>query len=88
MTEKPTYKELEQRIKQLESDVLEYIRKEKEFNEQLKLMEYSHLRRTISLMKINEGPKRKIKTKARNEEKLAKGSQKNFLIESKNEKMS
>lgn len=74
MTEKPTYKELEQRIKQLESDILEYIRKEKEFNEQLKLMEYSHLRHTLSLMKINEELKREIKKQARDDERLAKVS--------------
>jgi hypothetical protein len=30
MTEKPTYKELERSIKQLEREVLEYVRKEKE----------------------------------------------------------
>ena len=54
MTEKPAYKAQEQRVKQLESEVLEYMRKEKEFNEQLKLLEYSYLRRTLSLMIINE----------------------------------
>ena len=61
MTEKPTFKELERRIKQLEREVLEYVRKEKKFNEERKLLEYSHLRRTISLMKINEELKREIK---------------------------
>jgi len=61
MTEKPTYKELELRVKQLEREVLEYVRKEKEFNEERKLLEYSHLRRTISLMKINEELKRDLK---------------------------
>ena len=75
MTEKPTYKELEKRIKQLEGEVLEYIRKEKEFNEQLKLLEYGHLRRTLSLMKINEELKRKIKKHARVDEKLEEVSQ-------------
>ena len=58
MIEKPTYKELERRIKQLEREVLEYVRKEKEFNEVRKFLEYSHVRRTISLMKINEELKR------------------------------
>ncbi len=67
MTEKPTYKELEQRIKQLERDVLEYVRKEKEFNEERKLLEYSHIRRTISLMKINEELKREIKERTRSD---------------------
>jgi hypothetical protein len=70
MTERQTYKEMEQLIKQLESDVLEYIRKEKELNEQLKLLEYSHLRRTLSLMKINEELKREIKNHQRVDEKL------------------
>ena len=70
MTEKPTYKELEHHIEQLESEVLEYIRREKEFNEQLKLLEFSHLRRTLSLMKINEELKREINKHARADEKL------------------
>ena len=61
MTEKPTYKELERIIKQLEREVLEYMRKEKEFNEERKLLEYSHIRRTISLMNINEALKSEIK---------------------------
>ena len=61
MIEKPTYKELERRIKQLEREVLEYVRKEKEFNEVRKFLEYSHVRRTISLMKINEELKRESK---------------------------
>ena len=33
MTEKPTYNELERKIKKLEKEALEYMRKEKEFNE-------------------------------------------------------
>jgi hypothetical protein len=61
MTEKPTYKELERRINQLEREVLEYVRKEKEFNEERKFLEYSHVRRTMSLMKINEELKRESK---------------------------
>jgi len=61
MTEKPAYRELEQRIKHLEKEVLEYVRKEKEFNEERQLLEYSHIRRTISLMKINEELNREIK---------------------------
>ena len=65
MTGKPTYEELEQRIKQLEREVLEYVRKEKEFNEERKLHEYSHLRRTISLMKINEELKKELKERTR-----------------------
>ena len=54
MTQKPTYEDLEQIIKQLKQEVLGYVRKEKKFNEERKSIEYSHIRRTISLMKINE----------------------------------
>lgn len=61
MTEKSTCKELERRIKQLEREVLEYVCKEKEFSEERKLLEYSHIRRTISLMNINEALKSEIK---------------------------
>jgi hypothetical protein len=68
MTEKPTYEELEQRIKQLERETLEYVRKEKEFNKERKLLEYSHIRRTISLMKINEELKRGIQERTRADE--------------------
>jgi hypothetical protein len=60
MAEKPTYKELERKTKQLEREVLEYLRKEKEFNKQRKLLEYSHMKRTISLMKINAELNREI----------------------------
>ena len=54
MTEKPSYEELEKRIRRLERQVLEYVRKEKEFNRERKSIEYSHMKRTIALMKINE----------------------------------
>ena len=53
MIEKPSYEELEERIRQLERQVLEYMRKEEEFNRERKSVEYSHMKRTISLMKIN-----------------------------------
>ena len=65
MTQKPTYEDLEQIIKQLEQEVLDYVHKEKEFNEERKSIEYSHIRRTISLMKINEELKREIKKRTR-----------------------
>ena len=58
---KPTYKELEHKIKQLEKEILEYVRKEKEFTKEQKLIEYGHVKRTISLMKINEELNREIK---------------------------
>jgi len=61
MTGKPSYEELEQSIKQLEREILEYMRKEQEFNEERKLLEYSHIKRTLSLMKINEELEREIK---------------------------
>jgi hypothetical protein len=61
MAEKPTYNELERKIKQLEREVLEYVRKEKELNKKRKVTEYSHIRRTISLMNINEELNREIK---------------------------
>jgi hypothetical protein len=54
MTGKPSYEELEQSIKQLEGEILEYVHKEQEFNEERKFLEYSHIKRTLSLMKINE----------------------------------
>ena len=61
MAEKPTYNELEREIKQLEKEVLEYIRKAKELNKKQKETERSHLRRTISLMHINEELNRELK---------------------------
>jgi len=61
MVEKPTYKELERKIMQLEREILEYVRKEKEFTKEQKLVEYGHVKRTISLMKINEELNREIK---------------------------
>jgi hypothetical protein len=61
MVEKPTYKELERKIKQLKREILEYVRKEKEFTKEQKLVEYGHVKRTISLMKINEELNKEIK---------------------------
>jgi len=61
MARKPTYNELEREIKQLEEEVLEYVRKTKELNKERKAIEYSHVRRTISLMQINEELKKEIK---------------------------
>ena len=68
MTEQSSYKELERMISLLEREVFEYVRKEKEFNQERKLREYSHLRRTISLMKINEELKREMKERTRTDE--------------------
>ena len=61
MAGKPTYNELERKIKQLEKEFLEYIRNAKELNKEWKVTECSHIRRTISLMHINEELNREIK---------------------------
>ena len=61
MTKKPTYHELELKIKKLENEALEYVRKEKKFNEERKFIDYAHMKRTISLIKINEELNREIK---------------------------
>jgi len=61
MAGKPIYNELERKIKQLEKEVLEYVRKAKELNKEWKVTEWSHIRRTISLMHINEELNREIK---------------------------
>jgi hypothetical protein len=72
MIAKPTYKELERKINKLEKEALEYIRKETEFNEELRLADYGHIKRTISLMKINEELNREIKEiKRADKKKLA-----------------
>ena len=61
MAEKPTYSELERKIKKLEKEALEYLRREREFNADRKLIDYGHLKRTISLMKINDELNKEIK---------------------------
>jgi hypothetical protein len=61
MVEKPTYKELERKINQLEREILEYVQKEKEFTKKQKLVDCGHMRRAISLMKINEELNKEIK---------------------------
>jgi len=61
MAGKPNYNELERKNKQLEKEVLEYIRKAKELNKKRKVTERSHIRRTMSLMHINEELNREIK---------------------------
>ena len=61
MAGKPTYKELERKIKQLENEILEYVRKANELNKERKVTEYLHIRRTIRLMHINEEQNREIK---------------------------
>ena len=61
MAGKPTYNELERKNKQLEKEVLEYVRKTKELNKERKATEYSHIRRTISLMNIIDELNKEIK---------------------------
>ena len=60
MATKPTYNELEKKIGQLEKEVLEYVRKANELSQKQKVTESSHIRRTISLMHINEELKKEI----------------------------
>ena len=77
MTEKPTYQELERKIKKLEKEASEYLRKEVEFNEERRLADYGHLKRTISLLKINDELNREIiEIKSAGKEKLEQISQK------------
>ena len=61
MAGKPTYDELERKIKQLEKEILIYVRNAKELNRKQKETERSHIRRTISLIHINEELNREIK---------------------------
>ncbi|MGD8765057.1 MAG: hypothetical protein PVG87_22300 [Desulfobacteraceae bacterium] len=61
MAEKPTYNELERKIKKLETEALEYMRRERELTAERKLVDYGHMKRTISLMKINEELNTEIK---------------------------
>ena len=61
MAVKPTYNELERKNMQLEKEVLEYIRKAKELNKKREVTERIHIRRTMSLMHINEELNREIK---------------------------
>jgi len=61
MAGKPTYNELEREIKQLEEEVLQYVRRVKEISKERKVIECSHIRRTISLMHINQELNREIK---------------------------
>lgn len=59
------------KIGRLEREVLEYIRKEKEFNRKQKLVEYGHMKRTISLMQIIEELNREVcELKRANKEKM------------------
>jgi hypothetical protein len=77
MVEKPTYNDLERKIKRLEIEALEYMRREREFNAKRKMADYGRLKRTISLMKINEELNREIKAiKSADKQELEQISQK------------
>jgi len=69
MAGKSTYNELERKNRQLEKEVLEYIRKAKELSKKQKVTERSHIRRTKSLMHINEELNREIKEFKRSDAK-------------------
>ena len=77
MVENPTYSELERKIKKLEKEASEYLRKEREFNKERKLIDYGHMKRTISLMRINAELNREIKeTKSDDKQNLERISRK------------
>jgi len=61
MADKMTYSGLERKIKKLEKEAFEYMRREREINKKRKLSELGHMRRTLSLMKINEELNKEIK---------------------------
>ena len=61
MAVRPTYDQLERKIRKLEKEALEYMLKEREFNQERKSADYSHMKRTISLLKINGELNREIK---------------------------
>jgi hypothetical protein len=69
MAEQSTYNELERKNRHLEKEVLEYIRKAKELSKKQKVTERSHIRRTKSLMHINEELNREIKEFKRSDAK-------------------
>jgi len=56
-----TFNNLERKNRQLKKEVFEYIRKAKELSQKRKITERSHIRRTLSLMHINEELNREIK---------------------------
>ena len=67
MSKKPNYRELERKIKHIEREFLEYVRKEEKLSGKRRSIEYNHTRRTISLMKINEELEKEIKKRIRDD---------------------
>ena len=60
MLKKPTYEELKRKIRKLEDEVLKHIRNQRESDDDRKLVDYCHMKRTISLMKINSELNREL----------------------------
>jgi hypothetical protein len=58
---KPSYTDLEHKIKKLESQALDYKRKEEIITDERKRREFSHWKRTVSLVRINEELNKRIK---------------------------
>ena len=61
MVNKPSYKDLERKINQLKIKNLDYMSKIMGFSKNQELIKNSHMRRSLSLMKINEELIREIK---------------------------
>jgi len=77
MAENSSYSELERKIQKLEKEAIEYLHKEREFNRERKLIDYGHIKRTLSLMRINEELNREIREiKSADKENLEKISRK------------
>jgi len=77
MAENLSHSELERKIQKLEKEAIEYLHKEREFNRERKLIDYGHMKRTLSLIRINEELNREIKEiKSADKENLEKISRK------------
>ena len=79
MVEKPTYNDLERKIKQSEIEALDCMRREREFNAKRKMSDYGHLQRTISLMLQRTISLMKINGELNKEIKAIKSADKNKL---------
>ncbi len=77
MANRPSYTDLEHKIKKLESQALDYKRKEKIITEERKRREFSHWKRTISLVRINEELNKKIKEIAGVKSRISKKTKSN-----------
>lgn len=61
MNETPTYNELNRIIKELEKEALTHLKKERDHNEEMKLIEYKMMKRSLSLLSINNELIKEIK---------------------------